>query len=338
MITNVFMFTGFVNLIFQIKPNSVNFLLFRQLLNLENPLVSVILLTFDHQDFITKCLDSVLAQKTDFDFEILIGEDHSNDKTFEICQKYADKYPEKIMLLRRQTNLGLPENLIQTVSLAKGSYIAFQEGDDYWTNPLKLQQQIDILKSDDQLVACTHNVKILDIGGEKLLIKQPSNEYSLKDTVNGRIFHTNSWVVKKDALPDFKQYRDFLICWDVLMELKILEKGKVFCFNDTYSVWRKHSGGNSVKIPLLQQFHDFENLYSHLLKEAKTNRNKDLIKHYQSTLSNFYKIFTLEIARRERKIHFSGLKKACLWQLKTLNPDILFLPRLVWTYLASQLK
>lgn len=332
------MFRGFVNLIFQIKPNSVNFLLFRQLLNLENPLLSIILLTFDHQDFIAKCLDSVLAQKTDFDFEILIGEDHSNDKTFEICKKYAENYPEKITLLTRDHNLGLPENLIQTIQMSKGSYLAFQEGDDYWTNPLKLQQQINILKGSDQLVASTHNVKILDISGEKLLIKQPFEMYSLKDTVNGRIFHTNSWVVKKEVLPDFKQYRDFLICWDVLMELKILEKGKVFCFNDTYSVWRKHAEGNSVKIPLLQQFHDFENLYSHLLKEAQTIRNNELIKHYRSTLSSFYKIFTIEIARRERKVYFSGLKKACLWQLKTLKPDILFLPRLVWTYLVSQLK
>jgi len=332
------MFSGFVNLIFQNKPNSTNFLLFRQLLALGNPLVSVILLTFDHQDFITRCLDSVLDQKTDFEFEILIGEDHSSDQTFLICQNYAEKYPEKIRLLTREQNVGLAENLIQTLAMARGTYIAFQEGDDYWTNALKLQHQIDILKNEERLVACTHNVKVLDSGYEKLLIKQPANYYSLKDSENGRIFHTNSWVVKKEALPDFKHYHNFLICWDILMELKILEKGNVYCINDTYSVWRKHEGGNSVKIPLLQQFSDFENLYKHLLQEAKASGNTQLIKHYQKTLCNFYKIFTLEIARREQKIHFKGFRKACSWQLKTLKLDVTFVPRLVWNYLFPQLK
>jgi glycosyltransferase involved in cell wall biosynthesis len=280
----------------------------------------------------------VLAQKTDFDFEIVIGEDHSSDQTFSICQTYAEKHPEKIKLLKRTQNLGLPENLIQSIAAAKGTYIAFQEGDDYWTNPLKLQQQIDILKYDKQLVACTHNVKVLGIEGEKLLIRQPGNYYSIKDSENGRIFHTNSWVVKKEVVPDFRHYHNFLICWDILMELKILEKGKVHCINDTYSVWRKHEEGNSVKIPLLQQFSDFENLYMHLLQEAKDSGNRLLIKHYQVTLCNFYKIFTLEIARREKKIYFKGIQKACVWQLKTMKPDILYTPRLAWTYLISQLK
>lgn len=301
---------------------------------MDQPLVSVILLTFDHQDFIAQCLDSVLAQKTDFDFEILIGEDHSSDHTAKICQDYAENHPERIKLLKRDHNLGLPENLIQTIAEAKGTYLAFQEGDDYWTNPLKLQHQVDILKKDDQLFACTHNVRVLGNNGETLLIKRPLNVYKLKDTEKGRIFHTNSWLVKKDALPDFKQYAGLLICWDILMELKVLEKSKVYCINDTYSIWRKHSGGNSVKIPLDQQFNDFERLYKHLVRESQTR----FLRHYQLTLSNFYKIFTLEIARREQKIHFKGVMNACLWQLKTLKPDVLFIPRLTWTYLLSMLR
>lgn len=305
---------------------------------MDQPLVSVILLTFDHQDFIVQCLDSVLAQKTDFDFEILIGEDHSSDHTAKICQDYAKNHPERIKLLKRDHNLGLPENLIQTIAEAKGTYIAFQEGDDYWTNPLKLQHQVDILKKDDQLLACTHNVRVLGNKGEALLIKQPLNEYKLKDAEKGRIFHTNSWLVKKDALPDFKLYTGLLICWDILMELKILEKGKVYCINDTYSIWRKHSGGNSVKIPLEQQFMDFERLYKHLLNEAIAQNAKTFIKHYQLSLCNFYKIFTLEIARREQKIYFKGLKNACIWQIKTLKPDILFIPGLIWTYLLSMFR
>ena len=121
----------------------------------ENVLVSVLVQTYNHEAYIKNCLDSILTQKTNFSFEILLGEDDSSDNTRNICIEYAHMYPEKIRLF-----LHHPSNKIKVSNLTtgnfnafynfyrtRGKYIAFCEGDDFWTDPLKLQKQFDHLKT-----------------------------------------------------------------------------------------------------------------------------------------------------------------------------------------------
>ena len=125
-----------------------------------HPVVSVMVQTYQHKDFIRACLDSILNQKTDFPFEILLGEDSSTDGTREICIDYAQKYPEKIKLF-----LHHPENKIKVLDITtgnfnalynfftvKGDYIAFCEGDDFWTDTLNLQKQVDSLKFNAEFI------------------------------------------------------------------------------------------------------------------------------------------------------------------------------------------
>lgn len=117
------------------------------------PLVSVCIPTFQHIDFISKCLDSVLSQVTDFPFEILIGEDDSTDGTREICYRYADKYPDKIRLMLGKTEEKMIRNgkkigrlnHLNLYAKARGKFICICDGDDYWTNDHKLQLQADLL-------------------------------------------------------------------------------------------------------------------------------------------------------------------------------------------------
>lgn len=135
---------------------------------LDEPLVSVAVVTFNHKDYIKKCLDGILEQQTRFPFEIILGEDQSIDGTREICQDYANKYPDKIRLfLRNREDViyinGNPTgrfNFIENLKQCKGKYIALCEGDDYWTDPLKLQKQVDLLEANPQWVACHHWQKI----------------------------------------------------------------------------------------------------------------------------------------------------------------------------------
>ena len=115
-----------------------------------DPLVSVCVVAYEQKDFIRQCLDSILGQKTNFEWELIIGEDGSTDGTKEICEDYAKRYPDKIRLqLRSRQEVihinGRPTaryNIIQTIKASKGKYIAILEGDDYWTDPRKLQKQI----------------------------------------------------------------------------------------------------------------------------------------------------------------------------------------------------
>lgn len=128
------------------------------------PMVSVHVSTYQHADFIHDCMEGVLMQETDFPVEIIIGEDESDDGTREICKEYAEQYPEQIRLFlhRRENNIaihGRPTGKFQqTYSRFKcrGKYIALCQGDDYWTDPIKLKQQVKVLKEKKNLVMSYH--------------------------------------------------------------------------------------------------------------------------------------------------------------------------------------
>jgi glycosyltransferase involved in cell wall biosynthesis len=118
-----------------------------------HPKVSVILLTYNHEDYIAQCIESILSQQTNFEFEILIGEDDSTDDTRKICMEYAEKFPSiiRLFLHSKQNKItvnGVPNgkfNLLYSIEECRGEYIAFCEGDDFWHNPKKLQIQADFL-------------------------------------------------------------------------------------------------------------------------------------------------------------------------------------------------
>ena len=102
-----------------------------------NILVSVFVVTYNQEKYIRQCLDSILMQKVNFDYEIVIGEDSGTDNTLSICEEYARKYPQ-IRLLPKTSHLGIAGNWKRVLSECQGKYVAMCEGDDYWCDPLKL--------------------------------------------------------------------------------------------------------------------------------------------------------------------------------------------------------
>jgi len=150
---------------FQIKP-----VIIHQDISDQKPLASICILTYQHVNYIKQCLDGILMQQTTFPFEILLGEDASSDGTREICLEYAANHPDKIRLFlhHRENNIainGTPTgrfNFLYNLYNARGKYIAICEGDDYWTDPLKLQKQVDFLERNQEYVMCYHNAKIVD--------------------------------------------------------------------------------------------------------------------------------------------------------------------------------
>ena len=156
------------------KEISRRFLLQNEYLGTEKPvnkitpLVSVTVAAYQHENYIKKCLDGILMQKTNFPFEIIIGEDDSKDKTRAICIDYANKYQDKIRLFLRDRKLSHlydhKGNFIKRLNgvlgfsrmSAKGKYIALCEGDDYWTDQNKLQKQVEILENNQDFSGCFH--------------------------------------------------------------------------------------------------------------------------------------------------------------------------------------
>ena len=124
------------------------------------PLVSVCVATYNQQDYIGQCLDGILMQKTDFPYEIIVGEDESSDNTREICKRYAEEHQDKIRLFlrdRKESHFVNPDgttsrfNGLWNRMSCRGKYIAFCEGDDYWTDPMKLQMQVDIMEKNPEV-------------------------------------------------------------------------------------------------------------------------------------------------------------------------------------------
>ena len=115
--------------------------------------VSVIVCTYNQEQWIRQTLDSILAQETAYSFEVIIGEDHGTDSTRAICQEYADKY-ENVILLPSAENLGVTANWVQCVKTGRGKYIMTCGGDDYWHNPKKIQLQVDFMEVHPECVIC----------------------------------------------------------------------------------------------------------------------------------------------------------------------------------------
>ena len=126
----------------------------------EQPLVSVCLLTYNHERWISTAIESVLEQDTDFPCEFIIAEDCSTDKTKDIVRSYAKRFP--IKLLQQEKNLGAMKNLQQLLNSPVGKYVAYLEGDDSWIDPLKLQKQARVLEENADIALCYANSKTFD--------------------------------------------------------------------------------------------------------------------------------------------------------------------------------
>ncbi|MBW8015847.1 MAG: glycosyltransferase [Planctomycetes bacterium] len=113
---------------------------------MSTPLISVYMLTYNHESYIARAIESVLVQKTKFPFELVIGEDCSTDRTREIVLKYQEKHPNIIRVVTSDENVGMLKNSIRTVGACMGKYIAFCEGDDYWHDSKKLEKQCKYLE------------------------------------------------------------------------------------------------------------------------------------------------------------------------------------------------
>ena len=126
----------------------------------ENIAVTVVCITYEHEEYIRDALDSFLMQKTDFEYQILVGEDKGPDNTADIVKEYAEKYPDKIVAFLRDENMGAQRNLIDLCEKAKSPYIALCEGDDYWIDEYKLQKQYDYMESHPDMRICFARAEI----------------------------------------------------------------------------------------------------------------------------------------------------------------------------------
>lgn len=216
-------------------------------------LVSINCITYNHEKYISKAIDSFLSQKVNFKFEILIHDDASTDKTVEIVKEYEQKYPDIIKCIyqiENQVSQGKKASLIND-KRSKGKYIAYCEGDDYWTDTNKLQKQIDYMESNPKCTLCFHNAEIVNDMGKRI------NKRMIDKSIKNRIFDagelavfgfipTASKVCRSSALKDLPEWYESAIVGDYPNQLITSSRGYAYYFDDVMSVYRSGSFGSST--------------------------------------------------------------------------------------------
>ncbi len=216
------------------------------------PLLSIWMVTYNQELYIEEAIESVMMQKTNFNYKLYIGEDLSNDKTREICIKLKEKYSSKIELFLNEINVGGTQNALRIYKHCFNSgtkYVALLEGDDYWTDPYKLQKQVDFLEANPDYVLSFHKIKILKPNGELVddfITKVPEN-YETQETLArlGNYIHTPS-VVFRNVIKEFPPEFSLSPIGDYFLYMLLSEYGKLKYFDEEMAVYRYGVGIHST--------------------------------------------------------------------------------------------
>lgn len=275
--------------------------------------VSVTILTYNQKEFIGKAIESALSQKTNFDVEILVGDDCSTDGAQETILAYQEKYPDKVKAVLHSKNLGQNGlfNTIETLKLAKGTYIAPMDGDDYWTDDQKLQRQVDFMEAHPDFSACFHNALITYEDGT------PSHELNSPDqkeviTAADLVGEDEIWFMATSAVM-FKNgimhYPDWFLkssSGDIPRYVILAKHGPIGYVPGVMSVYRKNRGGASFK----DHYRDSRFLYNRIAMYEGIDKELDYRHHdlLRLNIARYYRM--LLDAKQYQKSYFRRARLA----------------------------
>lgn len=246
------------------------------------PLVSISCVTYNQAPYIKECLDSFLMQQTDFAFEILINDDASTDGTREIIEEYASKYPEIIFPLYQSENQyskGVRGMMLRfNFPRCRGKYIALCEGDDYWTDPLKLQKQVDFLEKNEDVNLCFHRANLFqnkEFAMHQIPDNFEENSFSYIELLRHYNFITTASVVfrkpEKFYSPDWYFSLPF---GDLGMYKLFLNKKKIYCLKDIMSVYRIHEKGVWSSLGEIKGHENYLRFYQNIYQALNIEEKK----------------------------------------------------------------
>jgi len=271
--------------------------------------VSIICFAYNHEKYIRETLNGFVMQKTNFSFEIVIHDDASTDKTADIIREYEKKHPTIFKPIYQVVNqYTLEKGRVTKIcyAAAKGKYIALCEGDDYWTDPLKLQKQVDFLENNKDYNLCAHDTDIIKEG---VILKKEwrwdpkRTTFTVEDYIYALFFHTSSALFRN--FENRVMIKDSQILQgDIILFLSVINDKKVHFIEEVMSVYRLHEGGitnsalhksklNTYKslLIILEKFDLFSNYKFRNLICLKKQTIKSLIFLFDQTKENKIKPF-----------------------------------------------
>lgn len=258
--------------------------------------VSVILLTYNHAPFIAEAIEGILMQKTTFKVELLIVNDHSPDNSDEIIKLYAEKYPTIIRYFNHQKNIGFEENQRFAFQHCEGKYIAYCEGDDYWTDENKLQFQFEFLENNPEFVITTGRNLLLhqdsgiitDDGKNLIFNEEEFVDFNQETFFKERPTQTFTYLIRKEYL-DLKWIDIYPDYRDLYYFYHLLEFGKGRAFNKIVGVYRLHDGGIFSSLETEKKIRTSISIFENIKKENNDQRaNIQILKDLDLLINKYY--------------------------------------------------
>lgn len=257
--------------------------------------VSVIMITYNQENTIDEAIRGVLSQSTDFNFELIIANDASSDSTADHINKWSDRYPERIVKLHREKNLGLQRNFMDAFSKANGRYIAICEGDDWWCSKHKLQRQVDYMESHPDCNVCFHRVVNYyeDEGVMSLSNGGTPSELSISDLATGNVISNLSVMYRRNN--EFRVLPEWIAdirLFDYALHMLHAGDGKIHYMSNPMAVYRQRrqgiwSGGNKAT-----QLRMAMATRIRLIEYFRSLMGNNHLPHYEMAVSNLIKGMT----------------------------------------------
>jgi glycosyltransferase involved in cell wall biosynthesis len=301
------------------------------------PKISACLIVYNHEKYIADAIEGALIQKLDCDYEIVISEDCSTDNTRAIVEEYQKKHPDKIKLYLNEKNLGLMGNWRASLERCQGEYIAILEGDDFWTNPNKLQKQVDFLDNNPGFSLIVHNTDIVDQNKNFIRTQCPKNHPDIITTekmFEGKSFATCSIVFRSSILNKLPNWFWNLEAADWTLPVFCAVNGKVKYFSEIMASYRKQNQGAAYNQKLIaeNEGHDFfrfvedevfkkcDSLNKHFNFKYDKPLRKTKLYWYNNLVDKYYYANDKKNAKKNARILLKEIVLLFYWRSSWLTP------------------
>ncbi len=301
-------------------------------------MVSILCATYNQKKYIAQSLDSMLAQNTDFPFEVIVRDDCSTDGTSEIVLEYAKKYPGIVIpLMLEENHYSQGKNdiaFIRLFSMIRGKYFAVCEGDDFWTDPQKLQIQVDFMESHPEYSMCCHSSYLTDESGtirkDKVFRSQTeSGDLSTERIISGWSMATNTILVRKDSWEDpVVPFQGKCLNEDYGLEVYTALKGKVYYLDRVMGAYRMNSNGSMTSFYkdhpeiLKERYLEFGRMMDRLNEYTDYQYDSVIRKYRDKQLFDMYAILNDRANMRKYKSAYAdaSFPTRAIVEIRTLCP------------------
>ncbi|KAF2342024.1 glycosyltransferase family 2 protein [Flavobacterium tistrianum] len=253
--------------------------------------VSVCMITYGHEKYIHQAIEGVLMQECDFEIELIIANDSSPDQTDKVIEEILKSNPKasKIKYFRHEKNIGMMSNFIFAMEHCSGKYIALCEGDDFWTDPLKLQKQVSFLENNSDYVVCYHDCSVVDQFNNltvQSFLENYKNDYNEKDLKKGAWLPTLTRCFR-NVIKEYPVFFDKVNCGDLFLTSFLGDYGKAKYLDFNGASYREHAGGVWSGIDESFKTKKMISDYIYLCKFYK-NREIEVYKYYKNSLDKSF--------------------------------------------------